>query len=135
MSTERYTSLEEEFATCFFFNNYVLEDQLSSRGTFQYLTDVYRQETISTSLKNAVISIGTAGLAHFYKDPSVMVNANKKYSLALGSVSSLLRDSTVAREDQILMTVLLLGVFEASLYIHRDLINLTLIRRQLLALV
>jgi hypothetical protein len=135
MSILRYTSLEEEFATCFFFMSYMLDDQLFSRGTFQHLTDIYRRETVSTSLADAVISIGTAGLAHFYKDPSVMVNANKKYSSALSSVSTLLRDSTSAKEDQTLMAVVLLGVYEVSRLLLRVSTDLTLMYRQILALV
>jgi hypothetical protein len=134
MSILRYTSLEEEFATCFFFMNYVLDDQCS-RGTFQHLTDIYRRETVSTSLADAVSSIGTAGLAHFYKDPSVMVNANKKYSSALSSVSILLRDSISAKEDQTPMAVVLLGLYEVHRLLHRVSTNLTHMYRQILALV
>jgi hypothetical protein len=135
MSVLRYTSLEEEFATCFFFKNYALDDHSFSSGTFHYLTDIYRRETVSTPLADAVVSIGTAGLAHFYKDPSVMVNANRNYSSALSSVSILLRDSTSAKEDQTLMAVVLLGVYEVSRLLRRVLTNLTLMYRRILALV
>jgi hypothetical protein len=134
MSSLRYTSLEEEFATCFFFMNYVLDDQYS-RGAFKHLIDIYRGETVSTSLADAVTSIGIAGPAHFYKDSSVMVNTNKKYSSALSSVSIRLRDSTSAKEDQTLMAVVLLGVYEVSRLLHRVSTNLTPMYRQILAVV
>jgi len=135
MSVLRYTSLKEEFATCFFFKNYVLDDHSFLRGTFHYFADVYRRETVSTSLKDAVVSIETAGLAHFYRDPSFMVSANRKYSSALSSVSILLRDSASAKEDQTLMAVILLGIYEVSRLPRRVWTNLILMYRHILALV
>lgn len=105
------TSLEEQ-AICYFFKNYVMDGSASLKGNFSYLLDVYNREVVSVAMNDAIVSLGTVGLAHFYKTPRISINANLKYYSAVNTVSQQLRGLESAKEDQTLITVLLLGLYE-----------------------
>lgn len=100
-------------ATCYFFRNYVLEDK-STSGSFQYLHDIYSNETVGPALADSIESLGMVGLAHFWKTPNLQFQANRKYNSALRLVSSRLRNEEEARADQTLVSVMLLGLYEVS---------------------
>jgi hypothetical protein len=106
------TSAEEQ-ATCFFFKNYVFQDyKFQSRCDLQYLLNIYSSEEIGPALSESVVSLGMAGLSHFWRASSVMGHANAKYNSALQIVSSRLRNLEEAKTDQTLASVLLLGLYE-----------------------
>ena len=106
------TSAEEQ-ATCFFFKNYVFQDyKFQSRCDLQYLLNIYSSEEIGPALSESVVSLGMAGLSHFWRASSLMGQANAKYNSALQIVSSRLRNLEEAKTDQTLASVLLLGLYE-----------------------
>jgi hypothetical protein len=102
----------EEQATCFFFQNYALEEQIESTGNFSYLADVYRKEVVTKSLDDALVSLGMAGLANVWKAPEILTRARMKYTSALHSISERLRNIDEAKADQTLISVILLGLWE-----------------------
>ena len=107
------TSAEDQ-ATCFFFRNYVLEEQKFHNGNFQYLSDLYACEEIGESLAETVACLGLVGLANFWKASNIMKNARSKYNSALRLVSSRLRNMEEAKTDQTLVAVMLLGLYETN---------------------
>ncbi|EMR86404.1 putative c6 finger domain protein [Botrytis cinerea BcDW1] len=109
---ELSTSSAEQ-ATCYFFRNYVLEDN-STSGSFQYLHEIYDNELIGPALTDSIESLGMVGLANFWKASEFQFHANKKYNSALRLVSSRLRNENEARADQTLVAVILLGLFEIN---------------------
>jgi hypothetical protein len=102
----------EDQATCFFFQNYVLGGQDMSKGSLDYLSDLYSSEEIGSGLADSVASLGMVGLANFWKAPNIMSNAAIKYNSAMRSISSQLRDVEQAKSDQTLVSILLMGLYE-----------------------
>ena len=111
--TDLGTSAEEQ-AACFFFRNYVLEEEKFHNGNFQYLSDLYACEEIGESLAETVACLGLVGLAGFWKASNIMSSAKAKYNSALRLVSSRLRSVEEAKSDQTLVAVMLLGLYETN---------------------
>ena len=108
MCRELSTPVEEQ-ATCFFFQNYVLDD---FKGYYRYVPSVYSTLPAGCALAEAITSLGMAGIANSKKDTRLMINANFKYTSALRTVNAALRDPCEAKTDQTLVAVMLLGLFE-----------------------
>ena len=104
----------EDQATCFFFTNYVLEKDQFTRGTYQYLSDIYGSEEVGRALADSVASLGMVGLSNFWGASNIMRNANVKYNSALRLVSDRLRSVEEAKADQTIIAVMLLGLYEVS---------------------
>ncbi|KAG4439020.1 hypothetical protein IFR05_005484 [Cadophora sp. M221] len=104
------TTPPEEQATCFFFQNYVLQQDMFSRGNFQYLSDIYGCEEIGAALADSVASLGLVGLAHFWGASNILANATTKYNSALKTVSTQLRTIEGAKSDQTIIAIMLLGL-------------------------
>lgn len=81
-------------------------------GDFQYLPELYANEEVETALTQSIVSLGTAGLAHFWGAPNMLSQAHARYNSALRLVSSLLRNMEDAKADQTLIAVMLLGLYE-----------------------
>ncbi|KAH7327287.1 hypothetical protein BKA65DRAFT_528232 [Rhexocercosporidium sp. MPI-PUGE-AT-0058] len=104
----------DEQATCFFFQNYVLQQDMFSRGNFQYLSDIYGCEEIGSALADSVTSLGLVGLAHFWGASNILANATAKYNSALKSISTQLRTIEGAKADQTIIAIMLLGLYETN---------------------
>ena len=111
LSLSLMTSPEDQ-ATCFFFQNYVLGGEDLSRGTLDYLSDIYVSEEIGGGLADSISSLGMVGLANFWKAPNIMSNAAIKYNSAMRTISTQLRDVEQAKADQTLISILLMGLYE-----------------------
>lgn len=100
-------------ATCFFFDNYGSSaDMLDTCGNFQYLPEIFMTQQIGFPLQQAIAAVGFAGLANFWSASTIMAKANSTYCVALKSVNAALRCPEEAKSDQILATILLLGLWE-----------------------
>jgi PPE-repeat protein len=103
----------EDQATCFFFQNYVLGQQLVlSKGNFDYLTDLFGTEEIGSGLADSIAAIGMSGLANFWKAPNLMSYAAIKYNCAMRTISSQLRDPQQFKSDQTFISILMMGLYE-----------------------
>ena len=102
----------EDQAKCFFFQNFVLEDNCSSRGHFDYLPGIYRNIKIYTFLDDAVVALGLAGLANRTKVSKFMLKASVRYNAAVRAVSFALGEMEYVRSDQTLIAVMLLSLYE-----------------------
>jgi hypothetical protein len=105
---ELYIPIEEQ-ATCFFFQNYILDDFI---GYYSYIPNVYGTLPAGCALAEAITSLGMAGIANSKKDTRLMINASLKYTSALRTINIALRDPYEAKRDQTLVAVMLLGLFE-----------------------
>jgi hypothetical protein len=106
----------EDQATCYFFHNYVLEKDQFVRGNFQYLSEVYSGEEVGGALSDSVTSLGLVGLANFWHSPNILSSATAKYNSALRQISTMLKDVEVAKADQTLIAVMLLGLYEVRVF-------------------
>jgi len=102
----------ETQATCFFFRNYVLDEGSMARGFFDYLPAVYSQSRNNDILMDAVSAIGLAGLANYRRENHVMIRANLKYGRAVQNMSASLAKMERVKDDQTLIAVMLLGIYE-----------------------
>lgn len=105
------TSAEDQ-AMCFFFRNYVLDNESFKNGNFQYLSHIYANEDIRPALGDCIAALGMAGLANFWKAGNIMARAHTKYTSAVRLVGSMLQDIDTAKSDQTLVAVMLLGLYE-----------------------
>jgi len=106
----------EEQAVSFVFHNYVSEDNesASSRGLFDYLPALYRKSEPGSILADAVTALGMVCIANSNRDSVLLNKAILKYGATARAVSASLGDIELAKQDDIIISVLLLGVFEVS---------------------
>lgn len=106
------TSVEDQ-ATCFFFGNYVAgTEMVNTFGNYQYLSTIYADQPIGVPLRESISAIGLAGLANFWRAPTIMTKANIAYCSALRLVNSGLGNIEEAKSDQTLVAIMLLGLYE-----------------------
>ncbi|MCJ1377863.1 hypothetical protein MMC17_000959 [Xylographa soralifera] len=105
----------ESQAMCYFFQNYVCEASQPSKGYFDYLPSIFSSNNaVGSSLIDAVISLGMVGLSNTKHASEIMIPAKERYSLALQATNSALRNEENAKADQVLITVMLLGLYETN---------------------
>lgn len=102
----------EDQAACHFFTNYVYSRSTFRRGYFEFLPEVFTQNSSDSPVAEIITSLGMAGLANVRRVPEAKAIANYKYASALHGVNALLRDPARATDDETLITVLLLGLYE-----------------------
>jgi hypothetical protein len=107
----------EDQATCYFFRNYLLDDR-SINGPFQYLHTIYDNEIIGPTLSDSIEALGLVGLGNFWQSSEMKFQANRKYNSALRLISSRLRNEEEAKENQTLVSVMLLGLYEVCFSTH-----------------
>lgn len=109
----RHLSLPiEDRATCFFYKNYIFVDVDIPYDIFAYVPAICGQIHDTKALSSLIACIGTAGLSNLHKDHQLMRKAQKIYSFTLRHTQNLLADSSQTKEDQTLLVVLLLALYE-----------------------
>jgi hypothetical protein len=107
------TTSAEDQATCFFFGNYVSGTELvNTFGNYQYLSTIYADQPVGLPLRESITAIGLAGLANFWRAPSIMTKANIAYCSALRLVNAGLGNIEEAKSDQTLVAIMMLGLYE-----------------------
>jgi Fungal specific transcription factor domain len=99
----------EDVATNFFLCFYIPE------SSFAYFNQVLDHAIIDTG-NPAFLSAGLAVLSHQLKQPSLLKVARKYYSEAITSTNAALASPSLATQDVTLVSILLLGVFEAHVF-------------------
>jgi hypothetical protein len=111
---------EDNEAICHVLHNYVSRERLptTSKGFFDYLPELLGASTSTrySYLHDAVVALGLAGIANqHHSDPDeTMRRANLKYNTAVRQVSQSLGNAEGATRDEILVAVIVLGLFEVS---------------------
>jgi hypothetical protein len=83
-------------------------------GNYQYLSTIYVDQRVGIPLRQAIAAIGLAGLANFWKAPSIMAQANNAYCTALRLVNMGLGNIEEAKSDQTVVAIMLLGLYEVQ---------------------
>lgn len=103
-------------AVSFFFLNFVLTDPISGGGHLEYLPIIYDGITRDLALPTAVVAIGMAGIANLRRNRDLLLAANAQYLLAIRLTQAALVDETLRIQDQTLVSILLLALYEVSGY-------------------
>lgn len=109
---------EEEQAVCHVFHHYVSTDNrlTASKGYLDFLPELMHASSPSHHpyLSDAVIALGLAGMANLNRSGCTTRRAKLKYNKAVIRISQLLGDTSEAKKDELLVAVMILGLFEAS---------------------
>jgi hypothetical protein len=108
----------QDQGVAFFMTNYVHKGVGSFRGFQEYLPSLYREEGYRAALSTIITAAGLASLSNAAKQPAVGASARQMYLVALRMVSEALGDPLQVKSDQTLAVVMLLGLFEVSIYPH-----------------
>lgn len=79
-----------------------------------YLPLIYESQIIDTTLEDTITALGLVGLGNTKGSSQALMAAHAKYAKALSAINSKLQKPKDAVSDQVLVTVLLLGVYEVS---------------------
>lgn len=101
-------------AVSFFFFNFVLTDPISGGGHLEYLPVIYDGITRDLALPTAIVAIGMAGIANLRRNRDLLLAANAQYVLAIQLTQAALIDETLRIQDQTLVSILLLALYEVS---------------------
>ena len=101
-------------AVCFFFRSHVTEASEACRQVYNYLPSLYGADQ-SSALSHTIKAIGLAGLSNYKRAPKLMSSACKQYTEALRLIGISLRDPMLANNDQVLLVVHLMAIYEVSL--------------------
>ena len=112
------TASPEDQAACYFFSNYVLNTSRFRKGYMEYLPRLYGKNSPDSPLAQIVTSLGMAGLANVRNAPEAKAVSTYKYASALHGVNAMLRDPARAADDETLIVVLLLSLYEVSTTKH-----------------
>ncbi|KAF1970667.1 hypothetical protein BU23DRAFT_511224 [Bimuria novae-zelandiae CBS 107.79] len=83
------------------------------QSPYDYLSAIYRDQSLEAPLVLIIWTVSLAMSAWKLKDPRVLATARQLYATALSVTNNALRDPNTAAQDSTLVSVLLLGLFEA----------------------
>ncbi|PWY69703.1 hypothetical protein BO70DRAFT_432353 [Aspergillus heteromorphus CBS 117.55] len=98
------SSPPEELAKGYFFTHF-------GGGHMPYLLDLTRNQD-NAPINAALTAAGLAALSNLRMSPQLMLNARRHYTVALSRTNHALQDTVLARRDETLAAVVLLGMFE-----------------------
>jgi hypothetical protein len=108
----------QDQATSFFFKTYVRAKSPFSRGQLDFLPFMYGQVQEDDTLRRVVKSIGMAGISTVIGNPQLMIVAKDNYVSALRLTNIALSSPATSFNDQTLITVLLLWLYEVGRPVH-----------------
>lgn len=108
----------EERASCFFIANYTLQNTDVSYGFMEYLPPLAGSQS-GGILTTVIECLGLAAMANLSKSQAqATIVARRKYGEALSVVNKALQTPQLVAEDQTLLSVMLLGLYEVCSYTH-----------------
>ena len=112
------TQQTEQLALGYFFNKFVLLPRHSdaARGFIEVLPLLYMNAFPNSALSSATMAISLAAYANDPTRKVLFQQSKAKYGEALVRMNEALQDPVAVRKDETLMTVLLLGLLEVSLF-------------------
>ena len=108
---------EEIQATAFFFRNFVLLPRQTdaTRGFLSILLPFYNRLGCDSSLHTATTAVALTALANFPDKSYLKHQSATEYGKAIRKVNESIFDPTVAKSDEMLLTILLFGLYEVQL--------------------
>jgi hypothetical protein len=99
-------------ASCFFIANYILESSDISYGFMEYLPPIVGYQS-GSMLSTVIECLGLAAMSNIAGSQApATIAARRKYGEALSMVNRALQTPEIVTEDQTLLSVMLLGVYE-----------------------
>ncbi|KAJ4301133.1 hypothetical protein N0V90_003223 [Kalmusia sp. IMI 367209] len=109
------SSIEDQ-ALGFFAANNLMQPSIALRGNYQWLFQMLSGPEVDPSVKSSTYAVSLATLATATKSEAVMEKAHEHYALALASTNKALGDSKKLYEDDTIVSVILLGVYENVMF-------------------
>ena len=108
---------EEIQATSFFFRNFVLLPRQTdaTRGFLAVLLPFYNRAGSDSPIHRATTAVALTALANFPDKAYLGDQAAFQYGKALRQVNDLIVNPVVAKSDEVLLTILLFGLYEVRL--------------------
>jgi hypothetical protein len=108
--------LPEDHALCFFFNQYVLpqRDPLARRGFLEYTLPIYSKSGPHSPLKLSITAVATSFLSGAMNQGDDPPLARAFYLGAVQRMKELISESKECANDELIMAVMLLQMYEAS---------------------
>jgi hypothetical protein len=97
-----------------FFTDYVFKSHVVCRGDLSFLPELCSRSNFHAPLKAALDAVAWLSLSNQFGIEWLKVEASKSYFHAVTLMAKLLQDPDAAREDAILATNYLFGLFEVS---------------------
>lgn len=104
----------ETAAVSAFFRTFIYGDHRGSTEAFDYLPAVYGVAPAGGVLYNAVHAVGLTVMSRETNDAFMLDRSWKVYAQSVEKMRTALRDSSRAKSDEVLMSVILLALFEAA---------------------
>jgi len=106
----------DQQAPCFFMSSYVLTENHTSRGYFDFLIPMMKVEKPDSHLAIAFSAVAMAALANRpnSRGTGLTQKAIGQYSKALKAINIALQDPVLQKSDQTLAAILMLGFYEVS---------------------
>ncbi|CAG8928594.1 unnamed protein product [Penicillium salamii] len=102
----------DDIGITFFVNNFVAGGHSSSRGHLNYISNLYGSDGQHPTLVASMAAVGLVALANTARQPGMVSHARAKYSEAIQLVNTALASPVESLHDDILMSIISLGVFE-----------------------
>jgi hypothetical protein len=106
----------EDQALGFFFANYKMKPSTVLRGKFEFVEEMLNRNDTEPFLQRSVYAASLATLANSTKSPFVMKRARQEYGAALAMTNKALSSRESAFKDSTLVCVMMLGLFEDTMY-------------------
>jgi len=115
ISRELSPSIEHQ-AQGFFIANYVAQPGLIPRGQFEWVMELLCRDDSDQAFRDSVNAVSLAGFANAKKSPAIMRRAQAAYVSALRATNCSLRDPEMAVRDNVLVSVIMLGMYENMIF-------------------
>ncbi len=92
---------------------------LTSYRYFNYCHELLAEDTIGSVLQTSIIASGLAIEANKNRDSQLLFLARCNYALALSKLNSALRSPTEAVKDSVLLSIIVVAVFEVCFGSHK----------------
>jgi hypothetical protein len=102
---------------CFFLNLFCFQaGRLYSFPVLDFLPDVLQKADPSSSIHKAAMAVSRLTLADRYSGKDVRLQTGREYGQALSLTNTTIRDSAANIQDETVLAVWLLGLYEVSHY-------------------
>jgi hypothetical protein len=98
---------------CFFLNLFCFQaGRLYAFPVFDFLPDILKTTTQDSSIYDATLAVSRLTLADRYSGKDVRLQTAREYGLALSRTQATIRDSATNVQDETVLSVWLLGLYE-----------------------
>jgi hypothetical protein len=101
---------------CFFLNLFCFQaGRLYAFPVFDFLPDILKTTSQDSSIYDATLAVSRLTLADQYSGKDVRLQTAREYGLALSKTQAIIKDSVTNIQDETVLSVWLLGLYEVTL--------------------